>query len=135
MIKPFREGLFKWPLKEGEETSLIGSRCKLCQRNFFPPRNICPFCYQEGVLEEAPLSRRGKLETYSVVRQAPPRYPVPYIVAYITLPEGLRVFSQVVDCRPEDLKIGMEMEVVVKELRVNENGDQLMGYKFRPVSN
>lgn len=135
MAKSFRDGLFRWPVKEGEETSLIGSRCNLCKKTFYPPRTICPFCFQEDITEQVSLSRRGKLETYSVVRQAGPRYPVPYIVAYIALPEGLRVFAQVTECRPEDLKIGMEMEMILQELRVDEKGDQLIGYKFRPIRN
>jgi len=135
MVKPFREGLFTWPLEEGEETSLIGSRCNLCKKTFFPPLTICPFCFHEDSTGQVFLSHRGKLETYSIVRQAGPRYQVPYIVAYIALPEGLRVFSQVTECLPEDLEIGMEMEVILQELRVDENGNRLIGYKFRPVKN
>lgn len=134
MVKPFREGLFNWPLKKGEEVRLKGSKCNSCGRPFFPSRVICPFCYEKGGMEPVLLSRQGKLETFSVVRQPGLRYPVPYVVAYISLPEKLRVFAQIEGCSPEDLKIGEEMEMVLGEIRTDENGDQLVGYKFKPVS-
>jgi uncharacterized OB-fold protein len=84
-------------------------------------------------MDDISLSSRGKLETYTVVRQAGPRYSVPYLVGYIAMPEGIRVFSQLAECRPQDLTIGMEMEVISGELRKDESGESLTGYKFRPV--
>ena len=58
------KGLFDWP---SEKPSLIGHRCKLCRKVFFPRRFICPSCFEEGTLEETHLSRTGKLYTFCIL--------------------------------------------------------------------
>ncbi len=89
---------------------------------------------KEGVLDALPLSRRGTLYTYTVIRQAPPRYPVPYAVGYVDLPEGVRVFAQMEGWQARELRLGEEMEISFETIRKDEQGHELIGYKFRPVN-
>lgn len=127
---PFRKGFFT----VGEDPHLIGTKCKLCNTIFFPPRVICTRCSKEDVMEKIELSRKGKLCSYSIVMQNIPRYESPYVVAYVDLPEGVRVFTHLTDCDPSDLKIDMDVEMVIDFLRKDEDGNNLIGYKFRPIS-
>ncbi len=132
--EPFRKGLFTLPSADGSPGCLLGSRCRECATIYFPPRAICARCMKEGVLDALPLSRRGTLYTYTVIRQAPPRYPVPYAVGYVDLPEGVRVFAQMEGWQARELRLGEEMEISFETIRKDEQGHELIGYKFRPVN-
>ena len=37
-------------------------------------------------------------------------------------------------CDPEAIKIGMDVELVIEKLGEDEQGNEVMTYKFRPVS-
>jgi hypothetical protein len=65
------------------------------------------------------LSGKGTVHTFTIVRQA--AHPgfiddVPYVLATIETDEGLRMTSNVVGCEPEDVTIGMPVEVTFTEL-------------------
>lgn len=114
---------------------LIGSKCKKCGKIHFPHRAVCRNCHSQSV-ENHKLSARGKVLTYTIVRSAPEGYEkmVPYAVGIIELEDGIRVLSQVVDCNPEEIKIGMPVELTFR--KVKEDGQEGIieyGYKFRPV--
>lgn len=112
---------------------LLGGKCKECGKIVFPNRKICPVCFKEGVMEETALSRRGKLYTYTIVRQGPKGFQTPYATVFVDLPEGVRIFSQLTTSNPEKIRIGMEVEVVLGKVALSETGDDLISYKFRPV--
>jgi hypothetical protein len=91
--------------KEGRLT--IG-RCKDTGRHFFPPRGVSPFTLSPNV-EMVPASGRGTLYSYTVMRLAQP-----YIPAMVELEEGPRVFTNLVDAEPEEIRIGMTLRLVFK---------------------
>jgi len=114
---------------------LIGTKCKKCGKIYYPPRKVCRFCGSKD-LEEDKLSERGKVVTFTVVRSPPIGYEkyAPYAVGIIELENGVRVMSQIVDCKLEDIAIGMEVEATFR--RVTEDGESgiiAYGIKFRPV--
>ena len=122
--------------KYRELYNLQGSRCKTCGQAFFPVRRICPNCRREGKIEPLPFSGKGKVYTHTVIRAPPEGFEeyTPYIVALVQLEEGPKVTSQVVDCAPEDVYIGMPVEACFRRLRVqNKEGVIIYGFKFRPV--
>ena len=137
---PALQGWFTWP--PSEKPHLIGSRCKSCGDYFFPKRMACgnPKCMSSD-LEEVLLSRKGKLYTYTInYFQPPPPYVpldpfVPYATAVIHLEkEKMKVEGQVVSGYDlEKLKIGMEMEVVLELLHKDEQGREVMVWKFKPL--
>ena len=129
---PIREGIFVLPAGSGEKASLLGSRCKACGRVFFPPRHVCPQCFSDE-FDSVRLSRVGKLYTFSIVRYAPPGLTAPYAVGYVDLPEGVRVFSILADWDQGTLDIGMDVELIIDTFRVDEDGKEILTYKFRPV--
>ena len=117
---------------------LIGSRCVTCGEVRFPANAFCPQCCTETT-ESIPLSQRGKLFSFTVQRFRPPppyRGPEqfePYGVGMIELPEGLRVTAVLADQDPGSLSVGMEMELIITKLFEDENGQDVLGYKFRRV--
>ena len=36
---------------------------------------------------------------------------VPYVLALVELDEGVRMFTNIIDCQPTDVSIGMDVEV------------------------
>jgi uncharacterized OB-fold protein len=89
---------------------------------------------RDDMMEETPLSTKGKIDTFSVVQVAPMGFKAPYIQAFVDLPEGPRIFSLITGCEAseEAIKEGEEVELVVDKIREDEEGNELIGYKFRP---
>lgn len=129
-IKPIREGIFE---NADGQYFLVGTRCKSCHQHFYPPVEICPVCFVKDV-ERVQLSRRGKLQTWTLVWVPPAGFEAPYGLAYVDLPEKVRVFAHLEDYKPETLKPGMEMELVIGKIRVDREGNNLIGPKFRPAA-
>jgi uncharacterized OB-fold protein len=93
-------------------------RCNVCGEAFHYPRPFCPTCWSEDVSwEEA--SGRGTLYTYSTVfvNDLPPfKDRLPYVAAAVDLEEGPRILTNLVECEPEELEVGMAVEVAFREL-------------------
>jgi len=53
---------------------------------------------------------------------------LPYVAALVELEEGPRIMTNVVDCAPEDLQIGMPLQVAFREL-----DDDITAPVFRPA--
>jgi len=90
-------------------------RCRACRRWIHFPEAACPACGSADLAFE-PVSGEGKVETFSVIHKSfVPEFQgrEPYVIAWIGLPEqpGLRVFGNVVGVAPEDVSIGMAVEV------------------------
>lgn len=51
------------------------------------------------------------------------------------LPEGTRIFTMITgtEIRDDALKRGQEMELVIDKLREDAQGNEIIGWKFRPV--
>jgi uncharacterized OB-fold protein len=99
------------------ESRLLVKRCAECGRAHFYPRPFCPHCWSENVDWEQ-VSGRATLYTWSVVHvnDLPPfGERVPYVAAIVDLAEGPRMMTNVVDCDPADLAVGMELEVTYRE--------------------
>jgi uncharacterized OB-fold protein len=59
---------------------------------------------------------------------------MPYTVALVKLEEGPMVTAQLADVTPDEVEIGMPVEMVTRKLRQEgEQGVVLYGYKFRPL--
>jgi uncharacterized OB-fold protein len=94
---------------------------------------VCSRCLA-GELEVAPLSSRGTVYTYTVVHQAPPGFEAPYALAYVDLPEGVRVLGQIAGVEAETVRIGLEVELSLEPFGEDDQGQELIGYRFRPAS-
>jgi uncharacterized protein len=96
----------------GADGTLMIARCSNCSLWVHPPAADCPDC--DGALAPQPVSGRGTVLTYTVNYQPfNPAVPVPYVIAIVELDEqpGLRVASNIVDCEPDSVHIGLAVEV------------------------
>jgi uncharacterized OB-fold protein len=84
-----------------------------------------------GVPAPAPASGRGVVHTYTInCHPWEPGLEVPYVVAVVELVEqvGLRVTTNIVDCPPSEVWIGMPVEVVFEQI------DDVFLPLFRPAA-
>jgi uncharacterized OB-fold protein len=82
------------------------------------------------------FSGRGTVYAHTVIHAPPEGFESfsPYAVAIVQLNEGPKVTSQVVDCKPEDVYIGMSVEACFRKLRdQGHDGIIVYGFKFRPT--
>lgn len=114
-------------------------QCLSCGRFRFPPQPMCPECHS---LESAwtPVNGRGIVHTFTVVRHFEPRsvpmfsWPAdqyPIVVVIVELPDAgnVHIVSNMVDCDPDELRVGMGVEVVFDDVT-----DEVTLPKFRPAS-
>ncbi len=102
-------------LREGR---LMIARCGACGKVHYFPRPMCPSCWSEDV-SLVEVTGRGTLYTWSTVyvNDLPPfNTKVPYVAAQVDLEEGVRLTTMVVDAAPQDLEIGMKLQVVFEAI-------------------
>ena len=116
--------------EDGGRVFLVGSRCRACEKSVFPQRAWCDACDDGGAMEPARLSPAGTLYSFSEIHVAPAVFPTPYVVGYIDLPEGVRVFAQI-EHRGAELAIGDRLQVVLGTIRTTAEGEPVVSYKFR----
>jgi uncharacterized OB-fold protein len=127
-IVPLRGGLFTI---ESDKFLLLGNRCEICDQLFFPSRPFCFTCFSDR-METVKLGGKGKLYSFTTSYMPSLHFKPPYTVGWIELLEGIRIFSPIIKREEQNLEIGMEVELVVEELWVEEN-KSIIGYKFRPI--
>lgn len=86
-------------------------------------------------MEKRALSKQGKLVSYTVSYVGPEGFTPPYAYGWVDLPEGIRLFSLLTDCKPfeERLAIDRAVELVVEKIKEDPDGTEVHGFKFRPV--
>ena len=129
-------GYFTVPADPAEPPRLLGSRCPACGEHLFPRRHVCARCLHEGC-EDVELGPRGRLWTWTYVHvplfAKKDRSVGSYGVGQVDLPEGPRVQAILVGER-DDFEIGMELELDLETLRVDDAGDEVVIFRFKPVA-
>jgi len=108
-----------------KEGRFLIKRCMDCHKAHWYPRALCPFCMGETAWE--PASGRAEIYTFSITRKALPQ---PFVIAYVTLDEGPRMMTHIVDCDPEAVRIGHRVELIFKPTEAD--GPPLP--MFRPIT-
>jgi uncharacterized OB-fold protein len=132
----------------GAEPALLGSTCTRCGTVYFPRLPAEGFCRNPACdgteFRETPLSRRGRVWSYTDAQyQPPPPYVappgdhVPFALAAVELPEGIVVLGQVAaGYGVADLRVGAEVELVVEPLYAEEVDDATVErtiWRWKPV--
>ena len=110
---------------------LVVQRCRGCGALRFPAREICSQCLSRRV-EWVPVSGRGEIFSYNVMHQVyHPGFAteVPYAVVVVQLDEGAKMISNLVGVAPQDIRIGMRVEVVFEDV-----SDEVTLPKFRAAA-
>lgn len=131
------ENLFD--MSEGKP-SLIVTHCTSCGDYFFPKTFTChnPNCTGKQV-ENTHLSRRGKVENYSVMNYPPPppfvtKEPYePIVCAAVEFPEGITILGMMEGTTADEVRIGMDVEVTVGALYTNKKDEEIIAWKFKAV--
>jgi len=89
---------------------LVLQKCGNCSLVQHRPRGVCAHCLESADLEHFPASGRGEVYSYTVTEQNQAKgfaEACPYVMAYVTLEEGPRLLTVIVDCDPDVVTIGM----------------------------
>ncbi len=100
------------------EHRLTVQRCSDCGHMRLPPAPVCGEC-QSFDLHLTEVSGRGEVYTYTIVhRPIAMEQQVPFIVAVVALEgaPGVRMISNLVDIAPEDVEIGLAVEVAWEDM-------------------
>ena len=119
---PYWEGLAKG--------RLVLQQCDDCGAITHPPGPVCTSC-QSAKRSYVEASGRGTIYTFTVMHRAmhPEFEPyLPYVVAYVTLEEGINLATWIVDVDPADVAIGMPVELTIERI-----DDDTTLHRFRPV--
>ena len=134
--QPLHDGLFSWPDAQPE---LLGSQCNDCGEYAFPAQHSCRSCTGTDT-QIVKMGRTGTLWTWTIqsfMPKAPyhtdetPESFQPYGVGYVELENGLRVESRLRENTPEQLTIGMPMQLEIIPVRVDEQGTERVTFSFR----
>lgn len=99
------------------EGRFLIARCRACGTAHHYPRPFCPSCWSDDVAWED-ASGLATLYTWSTVHvnEAEPFHSwLPYVAAVVDLAEGPRVMTNVVDCDPASLRVGMALRLSFRE--------------------
>ncbi len=113
------------------EGKLLVQTCADCDARIFFPRKQCPNCWSTNL---GWIEATGKAEIYafSVTYEgveAVFKEDLPIVLAWVDLPEGIRMQTNIIDCDPDAIEIGQQVEVVFKQV----TDDITLPY-FRPTS-
>lgn len=108
------DNTFFWT--SGADGRLRFLRCHACLNFVHPPAPRCPVCLDDDLGPE-PVSGRAVVESYTVNHQQWIPGSDPYVVAWVSIAEqpDVRLTTNLVDVGPEQLRVGMEVEVVFEE--------------------
>lgn len=104
-------------LRAIEKGKLLGQRCPVDGRVYFPSRGSCPqhaVPFADDAAVELP--DRGTIVTYSIVRVPSENIPLelPYITVQVLLDGADTVLMHVLDADLETVRMGMRVEAVWK---------------------
>jgi len=96
--------------KAAEAGKLLYGFCLACSEPHYYPRSFCPFCFSERV-EWREARGSATVYSYSIMYRTPTD---PYVIAYVTLAEGPRLLTNLVDCDLKKIAIDAPAKLVFK---------------------
>jgi uncharacterized OB-fold protein len=101
----------------GADGELRFLRCQPCGSYVHPPAPVCPACLSKELAAEA-VSGRARVATFTLNHQPwVPSPDHPYVIAIVEIEEqpDVRLMTNIVNCPPEDVYIGMPVQVCFEE--------------------
>jgi 3-hydroxy-3-methylglutaryl CoA synthase len=99
-----------------EDVSLHGQRCRRCGTEQFPFQRVCYQCFGKDDLEEVRLSdRSGKVLSHTFDFFAGSPDP-PLIVAMVEAEGGARLYLQMTDAAPQEVKLDLPVEFTFRKV-------------------
>jgi 3-hydroxy-3-methylglutaryl CoA synthase len=98
-----------------EDITLLAQRCRRCGQAQFPRQRVCFSCYAKDDFERVRLSDKvGAVRSFTFDNFA--GSPNPPLVAGIVEIEGARLYVQMTDVDPREVKLGMPVEMVFRKI-------------------
>lgn len=119
---PFWEGVSR--------RELLVPFCPNCNQWFWPPSCSCVTCRLAAELRA--VNGRGKITAYTIVHRPPTKTSgevPPYILGFVELDVGVRIFSTLIGCSPNPLRIGQSVMVDFIEVE----GSDMFLPAFKPI--
>jgi enoyl-CoA hydratase/carnithine racemase/uncharacterized OB-fold protein len=114
VVQPWTEAF--WAATKKHE--IVIQKCNSCNKLIFYPRKRCPECWSLD-LGWQQASGKAKVSTFTIVRDmVEPKFmaDLPYVLAMVDLEEKIRMMTRIVECDPEVVTIGMDVEVVFEDI-------------------
>jgi uncharacterized OB-fold protein len=100
---------------------LVIKSCLDCGKSYWYPRALCPAClYANTQWKDA--TGKGTIYSFTIIRIA-----APYVLAMVTLDEGVTMLTNIVDAEPDAIHIGARVQV---EFRPSEGGPPVPTFKL-----
>lgn len=107
---------------------VVGTKCNICGRIYFPPKMDCPQCLASDC-EWFEVTGGGKVVAYTKLNYGPLGFEdrTPYVLAVAQFDNDIQILAGInKEVQEEDIRIGMTVEVV--PVRLEENR---ISYEFR----
>lgn len=95
--------------QEAAAGKFLLKRCDDCSEHHWYPRSHCPHCGGERT-EWVEASGIGTIYSFTVLPRAGNQIP-----AYVTLSEGVTMFTNIVDSHPDEIAIGAEVSLAFRK--------------------
>jgi uncharacterized protein len=120
--KPFWEGT--------KAHKLLIQECKECGQKIFYPRKFCPECWSADLTWSEASGRAKIFSCSTTLAGVEERFEadLPFVLALVDLEEGIRMMTNIVNCNPEEVRIGMDVEVVFEDVT-----DEITLPKWKPA--
>lgn len=116
-----------------KERRFVLQKCGRCATFNFPAR---PWCVECGSRELSWVDAKptGTVYSYTISRSVAMNYPgwsddLPLVMCLIDVDDGARMYAQLTGCAPEQVQIGMRVEVHFEDI-----SDEAGIPKFRPAA-
>lgn len=133
--RPFTSVSFEQYLSEKK---LMGSHCTACNKDYLPPRAICPNCHSDQ-LTWIEFTGKAKLAAFTSIFIAPTAMieagygrDNPYLAGVVELEEKVKISAQVMGMdasKPEEVKIGTPLQVEFVERGEGESKRTFLAFR------
>jgi len=112
--------------------ALCGNKCRNCGTIQYPPQRVCVGCGKKDDFDDYSfIGRKGQVFTFATDRLSPSKNP-PTMSAVVEFEGGGRMITELTDCEPDALKIGMPAEITFRKMN---QSTEMIDYfwKARPL--
>lgn len=92
-------------------------RCADCGRAQLHPRRHCGYCHGHDLAWQRSAGQ-GEIFSHTTVHRAPNAAFVaqlPYVIVLIDMAEGFRLMTNLLDCEPANVRIGLPVRLIFRE--------------------
>lgn len=118
--------------EESDNWRRIGKKCNSCGAIQYPVRRVCWKCSAKDAMSDYPLGAAGAVYTFTKDHLPPNPHP-PTIMVSVDVDGGGRFYTQLTDCDPKTVDVGMRVQFTMRRLHFG-GGFHNYFWKFRPVS-